>query len=58
MYVMKSASADTYAAIGNAFGVKSHSSVAYGCEQVAKYRAQDSALDGFLIDLQMRVKRV
>jgi chromosomal replication initiator protein len=58
MYVLKSASADTYAAIGNAFGVKSHSSVAYGCEQVAKYRAQDSALDGFIIDLLMRVKRV
>lgn len=58
MYVLKSASADTYAAIGQAFGVKSHSSVAYACEQVAKYRAQDSALDGFIIDLLMRVKRV
>ncbi|MBA3700818.1 MAG: chromosomal replication initiator protein DnaA [Planctomycetes bacterium] len=58
MYVLKSASADTYSAIGQAFGVKSHSSVAYACEQVAKYRAQDSALDGFIIDLLMRVKRV
>jgi chromosomal replication initiator protein len=58
MYVLKSASADTYAAIGQAFGVKSHSSVAYACEQVAKYRAQDTALDGFIIDLLMRVKRV
>ncbi len=58
MYVMKSASADTYAAIGQAFGVKSHSSVAYACEQVAKYRSQDAALDGFIIDLLMRVKRV
>ncbi len=58
MYVLKSASADTYASIGHAFGVKSHSSVAYGCEQVAKYRAQDTALDRFLIDLLMRVKRV
>jgi chromosomal replication initiator protein len=58
MYVLKSASADTYGAIGQAFGVKSHSSVAYACEQVAKYRAQDSALDGFIIDLMMRVKRV
>lgn len=57
MYVMKSASADTYGAIGQAFGVKSHSSVAYGCEQVAKYRAQDQVLDGFIIDLMMRVKR-
>ena len=55
---MKSASADTYAAIGQAFGVKSHSSVAYACEQVAKYRSQDAALDGFIIDLLMRVKRV
>jgi chromosomal replication initiator protein len=58
MYVLKSASADTYASIGHAFGVKSHSSVAYACEQVAKYRAQDTALDGFIIDLLMRVKRV
>ncbi len=58
MYVLKSASADTYGAIGQAFGVKSHSSVAYACEQVAKYRAQDGALDGFIIDLMMRVKRV
>lgn len=58
MYVLKSASSDTYAAIGHAFGVKSHSSVAYACEQVAKYRAQDTALDGFIIDLLMRVKRV
>lgn len=58
MYVLKSASADTYASIGQAFGVKSHSSVAYACEQVAKYRAQDTALDGFIIDLLMRVKRV
>jgi chromosomal replication initiator protein len=58
MYVLKSASADTYAAIGHAFGVKSHSSVAYACEQVAKYRAQEPALDGFIIDLLMRVKRV
>jgi chromosomal replication initiator protein len=57
MYVMKSASADTYSAIGQAFAVKSHSSVAYACEQVAKYRAQDHALDRFIIDLVMRVKR-
>jgi chromosomal replication initiator protein len=58
MYVLKSASADTYGAIGQAFGVKSHSSVAYACEQVAKYRAQDAVLDNFIIDLMMRVKRV
>ena len=57
MYIMKSASADTYSAIGQAFAVKSHSSVAYACEQVAKYRAQDHALDRFIIDLVMRVKR-
>ncbi len=57
MYVMKSASADTYSAIGQAFAVKSHSSVAYACEQVAKYRAHDHALDRFIIDLVMRVKR-
>jgi chromosomal replication initiator protein len=58
MYVLKSASADTYGAIGQAFGVKSHSSVAYACEQVAKYRAQDASLDNFIIELMMRVKRV
>ncbi len=57
MYVLKSASADTYSAIGHAFGVKSHSSVAYACEQVAKYRSQDEALDRFVTDLLLRVKR-
>ncbi len=57
MYVLKSASSDTYTAIGQAFAVKSHSSVAYACEQVAKYRSQDAALDAFIIDLMMRVKR-
>jgi chromosomal replication initiator protein len=57
MYIMKSASADTYSAIGQAFAVKSHSSVAYACEQVAKYRAQDASLDRFIMDLMTRVKR-
>jgi chromosomal replication initiator protein len=58
MYVLKSASADTYASIGQAFGVKSHSSVTYACEKVASYRARDLALDRFIIDLMARVKRV
>jgi chromosomal replication initiator protein len=57
MYVLKTSSADTYSAIGNFFGVKSHSSVAYACEQVGMYRAQDASLDAFITDLLMRSKR-
>ncbi len=57
MYVLKSTSAETYAAIGQAFAQKSHSCVVYACEQVAKYRTQDAALDRFIADLMLRVKR-
>ena len=57
MYIHKHASNETYASVGDAFGVKSHSSVAYACEQVVKYRAQDADIDGFIDDLLLRVRR-
>jgi chromosomal replication initiator protein len=57
MYVLKNASSDTYSAIGQVFGVKSHSSVAYACEQVAQYRTSDPALDKFIADLLLRARR-
>jgi len=57
MYVLRSASSDTYAAVGHLFGVKSHSSVTYACEQVAKYRTTDAELDSFIGDLLLRVRR-
>ncbi len=57
MYVLKNASADTYSAIGQVFGVKSHSSVAYACEQVAQYRTSDAQLDKFIADLLLRARR-
>ena len=46
-----------YQAVGQAFGGKSHSTVAYACEQVVKMRAQDPAIDRFVDDLLMRVRR-
>jgi len=58
MYVLKVSGSDTYSAIAQAFDVKSHSSVAYACEQVAQARARDQALDRFVNDLMLRVKRV
>ncbi len=57
MYVLKHARSDTYSAIGQTFGVKSHSSVAYACEQVGAHRATDPKLDGFINELLLRVKR-
>jgi chromosomal replication initiator protein len=57
MYVLKSSGSDTYAAVGQAFGIKSHSSVAYACEQVARYRATDPEIDRFVQDLLMRLRR-
>jgi len=57
MYVLKNASSETYSAIGQVFGVKSHSSVAYACEQVAKYRVSDTLLDKFIADLLLRSRR-
>ena len=56
MYVLKTATADTYSAIGQVFGVTSHSTVTYGCEQVAKYRANDAKLDHFIEDLLLRLR--
>lgn len=58
MYVLKLSGSDTYSAIAQAFDVKSHSSVAYACEQVAQARARDQALDRFVTDLLARIKRV
>jgi len=57
MYTLKACSNDTYAAVGHAFGGKSHSTVTYACEQVARYRATDQVLDGFVEDLLLRLKR-
>jgi len=57
MYVLKGSGADTYSAIANAFDVKSHSSVAYACEQIAQLRARDQTLDRFIGDLLVRLKR-
>ncbi|MBA3685185.1 MAG: chromosomal replication initiator protein DnaA [Planctomycetes bacterium] len=57
MYVLKMSGSDTYSAIAQAFDVKSHSSVAYACEQVAQLRARDPALDRFVTDLLVRLKR-
>ncbi len=56
MYILKTATADTYSAIGQVFGVTSHSTVTYGCEQVAKYRANDAKLDHFIEDLLLRLR--
>jgi chromosomal replication initiator protein len=58
MYVLKLTGSDTYSAIANAFAVKSHSSVAYACEQVAQARSRESGLDRFIVDLVARLKRV
>lgn len=57
MYVLKASGSDTYAAVGHAFGIKSHSSVAYACEQVARYRATDPEIERFVDDLLMRLRR-
>lgn len=57
MYAFKASGSDTYAAVGQAFGVKSHSTVAYACEQVGKYRATDPDVDRFVDDLLLRVRR-
>ena len=57
MYVLKASGSDTYAAVGNAFGIKSHSSVAYACEQVARHRATNPDIERFVVDLLMRVRR-
>lgn len=57
MYVLKASGADTYAAVANTFGVKSHSSVTYACSQAVKYRGQDGEIDRFITELLMRVRR-
>ncbi len=57
MYVIKNAGALTYSAVGDIFGMASHTSVAYACEQVAQYRSSDQALDKFIADLLLRARR-
>jgi len=57
MYVLKLTGSDTYSAIAQAFAVKSHSSVAYACEQIAQLRTRDTGLDRFIVDLVARLKR-
>jgi len=57
MYVLKLTGSDTYSAIAHAFAVKSHSSVAYACEQVAQSRTREAGLDRFIVDLVSRLKR-
>lgn len=57
MYTYKHCSSETYAAVATAFGVKSHSTVAYACEQAAKYRATDEGIDRFVEELLLRVRR-
>ncbi|MFW5829280.1 MAG: chromosomal replication initiator protein DnaA [Planctomycetota bacterium] len=57
MYVYKASGAETYAAVGQAFGGRSHSAVAYACEQVAKYRGEDADLDRYIEELLLRVRR-
>lgn len=57
MYVYKASGSDTYAAVGQAFGSRSHSAVAYACEQVLKYRAADPDLDRYIEELLLRVRR-
>ena len=57
MYVLKLTGSDTYSAIAHAFAIKSHSSVAYACEQVAQGRTREAGLDRFIVDLVTRLKR-
>jgi chromosomal replication initiator protein len=57
MYVLKICSNDTYIAVGQHFGVRSHSTVANACEQAARLRAQDPDLDRFIEDLVRRVRK-
>lgn len=57
MYVIKNAGSLTYSAVGEVFGMASHTSVAYACAQVAQYRTSDHALDKFIADLLLRARR-
>jgi chromosomal replication initiator protein len=57
MYLYKASGSETYAAVGNLFGGKTHSAVAYACEQVIKYRAENEALDHFIEEVLLRVRR-
>jgi chromosomal replication initiator protein len=57
MYLLKQSSNETYAGVAAAFGARSHSSVAYACEQVARYRATNPDLDGFIEELLPRLRR-
>ncbi len=57
MYIIKNAGSLTYSAVGEVFGMASHTSVAYACAQVAQYRTKDQALDRFIADLLLRARR-
>lgn len=57
MYVLRHVTGDTYGAIGQAFGIRNHTSVLHGCDKVRKLRGQDPDLDGFIEDLIIRAKR-
>jgi len=57
MYVLRHVTGGTYGAIGQAFGIKNHTSVLHGCDKVRKMRGQDPELDGFIDDLIIRAKR-
>lgn len=57
MYMLKEAGTESYQAVASFFNAKSHSSVAYACQQVAKARSSDQDLDRFVIDLLHRLRR-
>lgn len=57
MYVLRYVTGGTYGAIGQAFGIKNHTSVLHGCGKVRQLRGQDPELDGFIEDLIIRAKR-
>jgi chromosomal replication initiator protein len=57
MYVLRHVTGETYGAIGQAFGIRNHTSVLHGCAKVTRMRGADQALDGFIDDLILRAKR-
>ncbi len=57
IYVTKNSGSDTYAGVGHVFGIKSHATVSYACEQVVRHRAANPDLDRFVEDLLLRVRR-
>ena len=57
MWVLKYGGNDTYAAVAQMFGLKSHAAVMHACEQVIKRRDEDPEIDRFVSDLLLRVQR-